>query len=287
MSTDQTDFVRSARKLPGPRDWILDIYGSFVREFGGWIAVADLLELLESLDVSGPSARSALSRMKTQGELESESTGTSRGYRLTESAERWFIDGTARIMEGASDPQEGLWLIASFTVPEDERSVRYKIRSRLQALGFGQLAGGLMIAPAAILFETTRALDRAGLTKYVDLWKSAHVGSRPIQEIMKTAWDLPQIDAAYREYLVLASQLDEQPAATTDKESFLRYLRHINAWRELPFLDPELPHQHLPENWPAGEARSTFARISAELRPGAWRHFVRTATTQLQTAAAS
>ena len=83
MSTDQTDFVRSARKLPGPRDWILDIYGSFVREFGGWIAVADLLELLESLDVSGPSARSALSRMKTQGELESESAGTSRGYRLT------------------------------------------------------------------------------------------------------------------------------------------------------------------------------------------------------------
>ena len=273
------EFVRSIRSEPGPRDRILDLFGSFVRDFGGWIAVADMLVLLESLGVGETSARSALSRMKRQGEIVQTKQGSARGYALTESSEEWFVDGTARIMAGPRGESEDRWVLAAFTVPENARNVRYRIRTRLQDLGFGQLSGGLMIAPVSISEETIRALQRSDLTEYVDLWNSRHVGFLPIEELVSSAWDLESIAEAYRAYLTLASDLEASPPPVDEEAGFVRYVAHINAWRELPFLDPGIPDQYLPKDWPAKQARATFSRIEGSLRPGAWRHFVRVAAT--------
>ena len=273
------EFVRSLRSERGPRDRILDIFGSFVRAFGGWIAVADLLQLLESLDVAETSGRSALSRMKRQGEIVQTKRGSVRGYALTESSEEWFVDGTARIMSGPRSESEDLWVLAAFTVPENARKVRYRIRARLQDLGFGQLSGGLMIAPASISDETVRALQRSDLTEYVDLWSSRHVGFLPIEELVASAWDLESIATAYRAYLTLAADLEAAAPPVDEEAGFVRYVAHINAWRELPFMDPGISDQYLPEGWPAVRARATFSRIEGSLRPGAWRHFVRVAAT--------
>lgn len=273
------EFIRSIRSEPGPRDRILDLFGSFIRDFGGWIAVADLLVLLESLGIGETSGRSALSRMKRQGEIVQTKRGSARGYALTESSEEWFVDGTARIMSGPPNESEDRWVLAAFTVPENARNVRYRIRTRLQDLGFGQLSGGLMIAPAAISEETVRALQRADLTEYVDLWQSRHIGFLPLEELVASAWDLESIAEAYRSYLTLAGGVEADPPAADEEAGFVRYIAHINAWRELPFMDPGIPAQYLPEDWPAKQARATFARIEGSLRPGAWRHFVRVAAT--------
>ena len=273
------EFIRSLRSEPGPRDRILDLFGSFIRDFGGWIAVADLLVLLESLDVAEASGRSALSRMKRQGEIVQTKRGSVRGYALTETADEWFGDGTARIMSGPRSEAEDLWVLAAFTVPENARNVRYRIRTRLQDLGFGQLSGGLMIAPASISEETVRALQRADLTEYVDLWNSRHVGFVSLDELVASAWDLENIAAAYRAYLTLAAELEAGPSPADEEAGFVRYVAHINAWRELPFMDPGISEEYLPEDWPAKRARETFSRIEGSLRPAAWRHFVRVAAT--------
>ena len=114
------EFIRSIRSEPGPRDRILDLFGSFIRDFGGWIAVADLLVLLESLGVGEASGRSALSRMKRQGEIVATKRGVARGYALTESSEEWFVDGTARILAG---PRSDCLLYTSPS-PRDQRGSR-------------------------------------------------------------------------------------------------------------------------------------------------------------------
>ena len=277
MNTKASGATRwTPRTEPGPRDYVLNLYGLFIRESGGWIAVADLLALLESLGVADAPGRSALSRMKRQGELEAVSLGAKRGYTLTEPAEEWFADGTERIMEGFPSGSEESWGLAAISTPEGDRKVRYQIRTRLAGLGFGQLASGLMIAPASILGEATRALERAGLASYVELWRSEHVGSTPIDEIIASAWDLPFIAECYAEYLELAAGVD---APSDDEATFVAYVRHVHAWRELPFIDPGLPDAHLPDGWPATKARAEFEAVSDELRPGAQRHFERIAST--------
>ena len=156
--------------------------------------------------------------MKRQGELLGAAQGTVRGYSLTESADEWFRDGTGRIMDGPPAMSDEHWVIAAFTVPEAVRSMRYRIRSRLQALGFGQLSGGLMIAPAWILDEAMRALDRAGLGGHVDMWQSRHIGFSSMKTIVANAWNLDQIDTAYRDYLDLADDLERRQAPPTTKK---------------------------------------------------------------------
>ena len=277
MNTKASGATRwTPRTEPGPRDYVLNLYGLFIRESGGWIAVADLLALLESLGVANAPGRSALSRMKRQGELEAVSRGAKRGYTLTEPAEEWFADGTERIMEGFPAGHEGWWVLAAISAPEGDRKIRYQIRTRLAGLGFGQLASGLMIAPASILDEAARALERADLASYVELWRSEHVGSTPMDEIISSAWDLPFIAECYAEYLELAAGV--RPPAE-DEATFVEYVRHVHAWRELPFIDPGLPDAHLPDGWPATKARAEFEAVSDELRPGAQRHFERIAST--------
>ena len=266
--------LRAPRTESGPRDYILDLFGSFIRDYGGWVAVADLLALLKSLGVAETSGRSALSRMKRQGEIDAVSRGSIRGYSLTETSEQWFADGTERIMKGAPARPDDLWVLAAFTVPEDVRKVRYQIRTRLGDLGFGQISGGLMIAPAAILDETVRALERADLTEYVDLWQSQHIGFMPMEDVVASAWDLPMIEAEYREYLDHAASLDANGTPDDDETAFVTYVQHIHAWRELPFIDPGIPARYVPDDWPAAQARTAFARIFTELRAGAWRYFV-------------
>jgi phenylacetic acid degradation operon negative regulatory protein len=284
LAVNQQSFVRSAREQPGPRDRILDLYGTFIRDNGGWIAVADLVGLLETLGINPASGRSTLSRMKRRGEIESVSRGSVRGYGLPELVDQWFADGTARIMNPApNDGDSGAdvrWAMASFTVPEEDRSVRYRIRSRLTKLGFGQLAGGLMIAPAYILEESRRAIERADLHHYVDFWQSEHVGFRSVAEIISHAWNLDGIDEAYREYLELADNLEAKSEPDEDAEVFLRYVVNINAWRERPFLDPGLPAAHLPPTWRGAGARERFTGLEEALRPGALGYY--TTTTQAE-----
>ncbi len=262
----------------GPRRLILDIFGSFVRDFGGWIAVANLLRLLETLGVGTGASRAAISRMKGKDILRSETRDGRKGYTLTEDAEEWFSDGTNRIFSTKDEPAATRWLLATFSVPEADRDVRYRIRTRLTGLGFGHLSGGLMVAPIAIREETERALERAGLLEHVALWVADYLGSTAEDRIVASGWDLDLIHRAYRDYLSAVASLTKADAPSSDEEAFVGYIRNVSQWRDLPFLDPGLPRSLLPEDWPAPEARNRFHRIADRYRAGAWRYVIRSMT---------
>jgi len=255
----------------GPRDWILSIYGSFVRDAGGWIAVADLLALLEPLGTDPAAGRAAISRMKAGNELRAEDRDGRKGYALTSSADEWFGYGSERILRPQPAPETTAWLLASFSVPENDRGARYQIRSRLKGLGFGQVSAGLMIAPAALEEETRHALIRIGLQDYVSIWTAEHRGFVSTAALVAAAWDLGSIRSAFDQYLEFTQDLDGRaPAAAA--EAFVAYLTAIQAWRELPFLDPGIPPSLLPDDWPAADALRSHVELSIRLRPLAERH---------------
>jgi hypothetical protein len=74
--------TRSARL----RHLIITVYGLYARHDGGWLSVATLIRLLADLGIDEPAARSAISRLKRRGILQSRRYGGSAGYQL--SAER-------------------------------------------------------------------------------------------------------------------------------------------------------------------------------------------------------
>ena len=266
-----------------PKDRILDVYGSFAQEGGGWLAIGDLIQLLAVLDVDAQSVRSAASRMKRRGLLVAEKRDGVAGYALSSRADEILHDGRTRIFGMAESTTESVvaneaesgWIIVLFSVPEAERQKRYLIRSRLERLGFGQGPASSWLAPAGILAETERMLMRQGLIEYVTIWRGELMGFSSIQDLAASSWELGEIQARYDVYLETYEPLEQRwlESPGQDGEAFGVYIQQNAVWRELPYLDPGLPASVTPADWPGIEARALFARFEKLLRPQAARFF--------------
>ncbi|MFF4449813.1 PaaX family transcriptional regulator C-terminal domain-containing protein [Streptomyces sp. NPDC001502] len=247
-----------------PSSLINTVYGAFLRRLGGWISVADLITLLSELDVEGPAARSAISRLKKKGVLEPERRGAT-GYRLSPAAHPVFDEGDRRIF-GSLEPaklSDG-WAMAVFSVPESERSYRYQLRTRLTWLGFGNIAPGVWLAPGRLLDGARDMLVRLGLSDYVHLFAADYAAFSDLPETVSTWWDFPAIQEQYagftQAYGSVAGGLAQQHDIDSG-EAFRHYVPMLTQWRRLPYLDPGLPSELLPADWNAVAARQIFQQL--------------------------
>lgn len=263
-----------------PKDLILDVYGGFARDVGGWVAIGDLIALLSHVDVDAQAVRSAASRMKRSGLLLAERRGGVAGYALSEPAAEILRDGDARIFRDPHQSSVNPWVVATFSVPETQRRTRYLIRSRLMRLGFGQGPAASLFAPAVVVPETQRMLVRTGLQSYVTMWRGEHLGFGGIADLVADAWDLDLIGARHQAYLDRFEPVLDSwpPGERDDRRAFADYVGNLAAWRPLPYLDPGLPHEVTPSDWPAPAARSLFHRLERRLRSQAVRFFVSSTT---------
>src|SRR3954462_13100225 len=82
-----------------PRSLLMTFFGAFVRELGGWIAVADLIGLMADLELDEQAVRSAVSRLKRRSVVVAERRDGAAGYRLTADGMAILEAGDARIFE--------------------------------------------------------------------------------------------------------------------------------------------------------------------------------------------
>ena len=252
-----------------PRSLIVTFYGAYGRAFEGPVPVSALIRLLGAAGVDAPSVRSSVSRLKRRGFLlPARAADGSAAYELSEEARQLLDDGDRRIY-GDRAGESGSWLLAVFSVPEQERHKRHLLRSRLARLGFGAVAPGVWIAPAHVHEETVHTLERLHLTAYVELFRGAHLGFAPTAETVARWWDLTGLAKAHEEFLDLhepvlrALQSGPEP---TPEEAYRGYLRALDSWRRLPYADPGLPRELLPADWPGDRAAAVFAELHTRLR---------------------
>ncbi|MFJ6718820.1 MULTISPECIES: PaaX family transcriptional regulator C-terminal domain-containing protein [unclassified Streptomyces] len=251
-----------------PRSLIVTFYGAYGRAFDGPVPVSALIRLLGAVGVDAPSVRSSVSRLKRRGFLlPARAADGSAGYELSEEARQLLEDGDRRIYGSPRWSRE--WLVAVFSVPEQERHKRHLLRSRLARLGFGSVAPGVWIAPAHLYEETGRTMERLLLTPYVELFRGAHLGFAPTAEAVARWWDLTTLAKQHEEFLdrhepeLRALQSGPEP---TQEQAYRRYLQALDSWRRLPYSDPGLPPELLPADWPGDRAAAVFAELHARLR---------------------
>lgn len=247
------------RSLP-PRALIITIYGLYAREAGGWLSVATTVRLLGALGVDGPAVRSSISRLKRRRMLVAEQRGGAAGYGLSAEAHAILREGDRRIFARGPAALEDGWVLVIFSVPEAERSRRHTLRSRLSWLGFGTVAPGVWIAPARVADETADLLGRLGLSHYVDLFTAQHLDAAELRKHVSAWWDLDRLQRSYADYIarwrpVLEARLE---GGTTPREAFADYVHTLTEWRRLPYLDPGLPEELLPDGWRGREAGDVF-----------------------------
>lgn len=256
---------------------ILDVYGAFVRGLGGWIAVSHLIELMDALGSDEQVVRSSVSRFTRKGLLTRRMVAGSVGYELTETALAILAEGDDRIYNRLEPGRvEDGWTLVTFSIPEEKRATRHQLRSRLTWLGFGSLSGGAWIAPRRIMEDTRRMVEELELERHVDIFEAQYTAFADLGDLVHRCWDIPALRKAYQAYIdELAPVIEEHDDADANeirRSAFADYVYAIHEWRKLPFMDPGLPQDLLPNDWEGHTAAALFNRFRRELEPAARRY---------------
>ncbi|MGW5615759.1 PaaX family transcriptional regulator [Streptomyces sp. NPDC003877] len=252
-----------------PRSLIVTLYGAYGRFVPGPVPVAELIRLLAAVGVDAPSVRSSVSRLKRRGLLVPARTAQgAAGYELSPDARQLLDDGDRRVYAAAPPEDEG-WVLAVFSVPESERQKRHVLRSRLSGLGFGTAAPGVWIAPARLYEETRHTLARLRLDTYVDFFRGDHLGFAPTADAVARWWDLAAIAKEHEAFLDRHEQVLrawEKREDTPPEAAYRDYLLALDSWRHLPYTDPGLPAELLPQDWPGVRSSAVFRGLHERLR---------------------
>ncbi|WP_329454196.1 PaaX family transcriptional regulator [Streptomyces sp. NBC_01497] len=259
-----------------PRQLIVTVYGLYARMDGGWLSVASIIDLLGDLGVDSAAVRSSISRLKRRGVLQAERRDAA-GYALSAEGLAILREGDQRIFRRERASVGDGWLLAVFSVPENERSKRHLLRSRLGRLGFGTAAPGVWIAPAHLRDTTIETLRGLGLDGYADLFRADHLAFGNVREKVRQWWDLDELEALYATFLTehtpALRRWNGYRGVPDGHTAFVDYVRLLTDWRHLPYLDPGLPEELLPEGWHGIRAADLFFTLRERLEKAA-REFV-------------
>lgn len=263
---------------PAPRQLIVTLFGLYGRAEKNWLSVAALVRLMGELGVDGPAVRSSISRLKRREVLASSRRGTSAGYSMSP----WLLDvlaeGDARIFGRTRASIDDGWLVVVFSVPESERENRHALRTELTRLGFGTAASGVWIAPGNIEREVRETLERRDLHRYVDIFNGSHIAFGDLRSKVRDWWDLDELTALYAEFIdayrPILKQSDKD--GFTPGEAFAHYVEMLTMWRRLPYRDPGLPLDLLPDGWNSVVAEELFRELNAALSGPAREHALET-----------
>ncbi|MFD4992550.1 PaaX family transcriptional regulator C-terminal domain-containing protein [Cellulosimicrobium cellulans] len=260
------------------------VVGLYLRDLGGTVAVAELVELLGALGVAPGGARSAISRVKAKGLLVPETVDGRAAYRLAADAGPMLDRGDRRIFAYRQQGDDDPWCLVSYSLPEERRDVRHQLRRHLAWIGAGSVADALWIAPGHLVDEVEEILAALDVRDAATVF----VAGRPrvagaFADVAARWWDLDRVAALHRAFLAQhgasrpgrGTVPDGAPAAAEDgtpRDAFARWVRAVDDWRPIPYADPGLPPSALPADWPGAASVALFDRLRTSLAAVASRH---------------
>lgn len=254
------------------RALLMTVLGEFVLPRGAPVWTRTLVEVLGLLGVEEKSARQSLARTAAAGWLVPDRDGRRVRWSLTDAGSRLLSEGAQRIYAFGTHAEtwDGRWLLLTVSVPESQRRLRHRLRSRLAWVGLGSPAPGVWVSPdPAKEAEVAQVLDDCGLAGSA----SSYVGRFGMignpHTVVGQAWDLAAVEQAYAEFV---RTFDTADPGTPDGALFAQ-VRLVHAWRRFPFADPQLPTELLPDGWVGLRAAEVFRRQHARWGPAAQRRW--------------
>jgi phenylacetic acid degradation operon negative regulatory protein len=259
---DPQDVRRFETGAASARSLLLTVLGEFVRPRGGPAWTGALVAGLAEVGVEEKAARQALARTAADGLLASERAGRRVRWRLTPRAVRLLTEGADRIYgfgQGLA-AWDGRWLMLMVTVPESQRQLRHRLRTRLTWAGLGSPTPGLWVTPdTGKQKEVAEVVQDLGVDAFSFTGSFGEIGDE--RQVVRQAWTLDEVERRYQGFIGAVSAL---PVATP-ADAFRARVRLVHEWRRFPFLDPALPPELLPDGWPGPRAARLFHD-----RYGAW-----------------
>ncbi|CAN5760736.1 PaaX family transcriptional regulator C-terminal domain-containing protein [soil metagenome] len=252
-----------------PQDLVFTLYGEFLLKRGP-VWVGSLLELLAPLGLSAGGARTVLSRMTAKGWLTSRRSGRRGYYALSARGRRLLEEGETRIYRPPELADwDGEWTLLAYSIPEELRPRRDRLRTRLSWLGFGSLGNGLWISPYAVESRVREIAEELGLGAHLELFRARHRGFSTHEQLVRQCWDLPALNVRYEAFvarhLPIYYRLKDEAAPVSPEAAYVRRFDLVHEYREFPLLDPFLPRVLHPHDWAGECAQALFQATHALL----------------------
>ncbi len=266
----EADSPKLPRRQQGsrPQHLLLTILGDFWYARRECLPTRALVTLLGEFGVSHQGSRTAISRLVHRGLLEFNRTRGTGGYQLTSYADWVLRDGLRRISQFGSSSKDwdGEWTLVTFSIPESQRHLRHMLRTRLRWLGFAPLYNGIWVSPWDRADEVAQLLSELDIFS-VSIFRAKLSTSSPDSPV--SAWDLDALARAFDEFIEeFAPLLERVRAGEIGSAEALRQRTFVmDAWRRFPGIDPDLPVELLPDNFPRDRAYAVFSEIYRTLGP--------------------
>jgi phenylacetic acid degradation operon negative regulatory protein len=201
----------------------------------------ELISLTEDFGIKDTALRVALTRMVAAGDL----VRSRDGYRLSARllARQRRQDEALRPRWGAWD---GTWTTVVITGVGTDPRARADLRKHLQDNRFGELREGLWLRPANLDVDLLIDSDRLRILHSVDDTPG---------ELANRLWDLADWAVKARHLLVSMAAADGIPARFVIAAAMVRHL----------LIDPVLPDELLPDDWPGAQLRTAYWEFAEEL----------------------
>ena len=257
VDPDPADRGRGLRSRQ-PKQLLLAFFGEFVVDQDvPPLRASALIEVLEGVGVAAPATRATLDRMVRRGMLSRERRGREIVFALTKDGGAVLREATERVRGPRPFAPHGEgWTLVTFSVPENQRTLRHRLRSTLTWEGFAPLRDGLWLAPgeldlAAALEPLNGDLPSGSVTGF-------HAHELPGFDMVgsvRAAWDLESISSAHAAFIEAWSA----PEADADAGSALAARTMLVAdWLALLRADPRLPRHFLGSDWPSDRSFEVY-----------------------------
>ena len=263
-----------------PQPAILTLYGDYLLHRGGEIGIGSLIKILGNLGLSQQAVRSVVSRMCRAGLLKVRRVGRKSYYSLTEDGHSLLTKGAQRIFERKNSHWDGSWNIVTYSIPEQKRQARDRLRLELNWMGYGTLSDATWISPYDLTGEVEDLVERLQVKDCVQIFQAKGQGFTDSKEIVSLGWDLSRIHKKYASFIEkyqpkLEDRRRRQKAGETiePSECFAERFSLIHEYRRLPFFDPDLPKELLPDDWLRPRAAALFREYRDLLADRANRYF--------------
>ncbi|MGN6332971.1 MAG: PaaX family transcriptional regulator [Motilibacteraceae bacterium] len=261
-TVDGEDVVGSRRRETGAvsaRSLLLTMLGEFALPRREPVWTGTFVAALAEVGVEEKAARQALARTAAEGLLLPDRVGRRTRWDLSPAALSLLERGAERIYGFMRQQRkwDGRWLVLAVTVPESQRQLRHRLRTRLTWAGLGSPAPGLWVVPDASREDEVQAITKElGIDTSVMSWVGPSAGIGDPQDVVAAAWRLEEVEQAYQELVIAFAP--RRPDTTS--ETFAAQVELVQAWRRFPFLDPALPAELLDHDWPGPSAAALFHR---------------------------
>jgi phenylacetic acid degradation operon negative regulatory protein len=250
---------------------ITTVFGDSIMPRGGTVWLGSLIRAMAEFGISERLVRTSVYRLGKDGWLQSQQVGRRSFYSLTDEGRARFAVATHRIYGEPAAGWDGSWCL--MLLSGLDAAAREIVRRECEWLGFGALSANALAHPSPDHADLVVTLQRLGVEDEVVILNGRTVKSEQgMSKLVRTAWNLDDIDGRYHQFLRRFRPLYaalKRNKNVDPKTAFVARTLLIQEYRKVLLRDPQMPMELLPAGWHGTAAYQLCRNLYVALYRGA------------------